>query len=81
MAQRGTAAVRQLRIIELRRGHAFMINSKTLPSNHFYLEYPEGRIVLSTFKSGSRSLIPVRELSDDEALKVRSKFNFDLAWR
>ncbi|MEJ0055544.1 MAG: hypothetical protein WDN75_07745 [Bacteroidota bacterium] len=52
---------------------AFAIRDMDKPS--------KGRIVLSTFKSGSRSLTQVRELSEDEASTVRLTFNLDSAWR
>ena len=46
MEEKGTAAVRKLRIQKLLNGHPFMINSKELISNQGYLEYPDGTIKL-----------------------------------
>jgi hypothetical protein len=40
----GGAAVRKLRLKKLQSGLPFMINSKDLPANHCYLEYPDGMI-------------------------------------
>jgi hypothetical protein len=40
----GNEAVQELRLLKLRNGQAFMINSKDLKSSQCYLEYPDGSI-------------------------------------
>lgn len=42
--KKGTEAVKRLRIQKLEKGLPFIINSKELPSNQCYLEYPGGTI-------------------------------------
>jgi hypothetical protein len=76
--QRGTAAVKRLRITKLRQGRPFMINLKTLPSDQCYLEYPGGKIVLVAYSSKLRDFTPLRELSQDESKKLRSELELEL---
>lgn len=42
----GIAAVKKLRQKKLQSGIPFMINSKELPGNQCYLEYPDGSMML-----------------------------------
>ena len=42
----GTAAVKRLRLKKLSNGLPFMINTKDLPGNQCYMEYPGGTIEL-----------------------------------
>lgn len=70
-------AVRRLRINKLRNGHPFLIYSTALPSRHAYLEYPEGRIVLVTVKSGEHDFTTIRELTHAENTAIRSEFNLE----
>lgn len=71
----GTIAVKKLRIQKLHDGIPFMINSKELPEGQCYLEYPDGSIQLVTIVSGGRDFIPVRTLTKEEVVEVRTKYN------
>ncbi len=55
MKQTGNAAVRRLRKQKFAKGLPFMINSRDLPQNESYLEYPDGRMVI--IKSQVRFII------------------------
>jgi hypothetical protein len=70
----GTEAIKKMRLDKLRNGIPFMINSKELPSNQAYLEYPDGGIVLVMLAKGSRHFTPVRSLSSSEIAIVRNKY-------
>ncbi len=74
LSQIGTNAVRQLRLDKLRQGQPFMINSKELPFNQCYLEYPNGSIVLTTLSKSARDFDVIRELSSLEASVIRNRF-------
>jgi hypothetical protein len=78
LEQRGTNAVRQLRINRLRQGYPFMISSRSLPSNQSYLEYPEGKIMLVTYTRNAKDFTEVRELSRQEISRLREQFDLDL---
>lgn len=69
--------VRRLRISKLRNGNPFLIYSRALPTRHAYLEFPEGRIVLVTIKSGDHDFTTLRELSIEENKAVRREFNLE----
>jgi hypothetical protein len=71
--QKGTAAVKRLRIKKLERGHPFMINSKDLPGNQCYLEYPNGSIALVTISKSSKDFTVLRTLSLDEQNSLRAR--------
>jgi len=73
----GTNAVKRLRISKLRHGNPFMINSKSLPSNQCYLEFPDGRILLVTYSSESRDFVTLRELTSEEGSSLRSRFDLE----
>lgn len=73
---RGTQAVQRLRKLKLKNGHPFMINSKDLPPNQCYLEYPDGKVHLVSISSvTSRNLKILRELSSTESQILRLKFH------
>ncbi len=74
----GNAAVRKLRKGKLQSGLPFMINSKELPSNQCYLEYPDGRIVLVTISKNERDFQLIRNLSAAEILYVREKYGLSM---
>jgi hypothetical protein len=61
--KKGTEAVKCLRIQKLEKGLHFMINSKELPSNQCYLEYPGGSIQLVAIAQSARDFTVIRELS------------------
>lgn len=71
----GTDAVKQLRIDKLTNGLPFMINSKELPSNECYIEYPDGHISLVTLSNSRRDFREIRSLSKMEAAALRKKYN------
>jgi hypothetical protein len=73
--QKGTAAVKRLRIKTLKNGYPFMINSKDLPANQCYLEYPNGSINLVTIAKPAKDFTVIRTLSGEEAELVRDKYN------
>jgi hypothetical protein len=77
LEQLGTNAVRELRINKFKSGNPFLINSKDLPSNQCYLEYANGKIILSSFSSGSHDFVTIRELTDRESATLRSKLELD----
>ena len=70
----GTAAVKRLRIKKLQSGYPFMINSRELPGNQCYLEYPDGSIKLVTIKKSSRDFTIIRELTQQEKKTLRAKY-------
>lgn len=72
--EKGTAAVKRLRIQKLAKGLPFMINSKELPSNQCYLEYPDGSIHLVILSKNARDFDIIRELSTQESRRLRTKF-------
>lgn len=71
----GTAAVKRLRMKKLQNGQPFMINSKDLPGNQCYLEYPNGSMVLVSIVKSARNFTIVRKLSHLEENRVRTRFN------
>lgn len=70
--------VQTLRVNKLRSGNPFLIYSKALPSRHAYLEFPEGRIVIVTVKSGDTDFTTIRELTPEESKAVRTEFSLEL---
>ncbi len=73
----GTAAVRKLRATKLNQGKPFMINSRELPKNFCYLEFPDGKIKLVTLSQDRRDFVVVRELSDIEGTNIRRRFDLE----
>lgn len=71
----GTAAVKRLRIRKLQNGHPFMINSKDLPGNQCYLEYPDGSMALVSILKSARQFTTVRKLSHSEEHGIRTRFD------
>ena len=72
---KGNNAVKRLRKTNFERGLPFMLNSKELPSNQCYLEYPDGRIVLVYVKStDARDFTFIRELTLPETQAIRVKY-------
>lgn len=74
--QIGNEAVRKLRLRKLRKGHPFMINSKDLPSDQCYLEFPDGNIKLVELNDSAKDFTILRILSAEEEQKIRRKYNF-----
>lgn len=73
----GTNAVKRLRVSKLRHGNPFMINSKELPADQCYLEFPDGKIVLVIHSRSTLDFTPLRELSNRERSSLRRKFNLE----
>ena len=74
--QIGSEAVKKLRLQKLRNGRPFMINSKDLPTDQCYLEFPDGSIKLVQLKNSAKDFTVLRTLSTDEEEKIRRKYNF-----
>ena len=72
----GNEAVQELRLQKLRGGYPFMINSKELESNHCYLEYPDGKILLVFLKNAAREFTVIRTLSSAETDLLRKRYGF-----
>ena len=73
----GTNAVRRLRVSKLRHGNPFMINSRELPADQCYLEFPDGKIVLVTLSRSTLDFTPLREPSYLEGSTLRRKFDLE----
>jgi hypothetical protein len=58
-------------------GHPFMINSKTLPTRQFYIEYPSGIIKLAVITKSKRDYEILRELNRQEASELRMKHDLN----
>ena len=71
----GTNAVKKLREKKLQNGLPFMINSKSLPSNQCYLEYPNGTIVIAQIFSSERDFTIVKKLNHNEVIILRNRYN------
>jgi len=62
MKQTGNAAVRRLRKQKFAKGLPFMINSRDLPQNESYLEYPDGRMVIIRISGSLHNFTVVKEI-------------------
>lgn len=71
----GNAAIKRLRLKKLQDGLPFMINSRELPGNQCYLEYPGGTIKLVTMQSSSRDFKVLRELTPNEAAGILARYH------
>lgn len=71
----GTAAVKRLRTKKLKNGQPFMINSKDLPGNQCYLEYPNGSMQLVTIAKSAKDFSIIRTLSRSEQNSILAKYN------
>lgn len=70
----GTEAIRNLRAGKFREGLPFMINSKALPSDQCYLEYPDGTVVHVKLSRSNNDFKIISEFSPQEGLDIRKKF-------
>lgn len=70
----GRKAVEELRINKLNMGFPFMINTKDLPSFHFYLEYPDGIIKIATISKDKLDYKIIAELTLKECDEIRKKY-------
>lgn len=73
----GTFAVKQLRLSKLKHGIPFMINSKELPDNQCYLEFPDGKIFLVTLDKSGMEFARLRELTLLESNDLRKRFDLE----
>ena len=73
--QKGTGAVKKLRLQKLQNGIPFMINSKELPGNQCYMEYPDTSIKLVTISGSGLEFIVLRILTENECNELRQKYN------
>ena len=71
----GSTAVKRLRLSKLKKGHPFMINSNSLPTNQCYIEYPDGNIVLATLSKSSMDFTVIRNLSNSEGKNLLRNFS------
>ena len=75
LEKRGNDAVKRLRTAKHEKGLPFMINSKSLPGNQCYLEYPDGHMELVTLKSTTdQDFTLIRVLSVVERNEVLHNF-------
>ena len=70
----GSKAVRNLRLDKFRKGLPFMINSRELPVEECYMEYPTGIIELVKISRTENIFITIKEVSAKESSLIRSKF-------
>jgi hypothetical protein len=63
-----------LRKSKLNKGLPFMINSRMLPSNQCYLEYPNGSIQLVTLCRNKNDFQVIKELDPEEENAFRKKY-------
>lgn len=67
----GHNTILKVRLNKLRRGKPFMINSPDLPSYQCYMEYADGTIKVEQINDAGTDFKVVRELSADEAARLR----------
>ena len=70
----GLKAIKILRESKFRSGLPFMINSKELPSDQCYLEYPDGSIELVTLSRKDNDFKVMAEFSSEQGKTIRKKF-------
>ena len=75
----GTEAVRRLRIEKLHSGIPFMINSKELPADQCYLEYPAGNIDHVSLAANKHDFVVIRQLTESECSQLRDKHHLSHA--
>lgn len=74
----GNQAIRNLRRSKFVNGQPFMINSKDLPSNMCYLEYPDGKMTLVSIQRELKDFNFIRNLSPVESNEIRQKYNLSM---
>lgn len=77
MKQTGNAAVRRLRKQKFAKGLPFMINSRDLPQNESYLEYPDGRMVIIRVAGSLHNFIVVKEIPAEMSINIRRQYQLD----
>ena len=70
----GIQAIKILRDSKFRNGLPFMINSKELPSDQCYLEYPDGSIELVTLSRKDNDFKVITEFSSEQGEAIRKQF-------
>jgi len=73
--QKGTNAVKKLRLERLGKGLPFMINSRELPAEQCYFEYPDGVIRLVKISTDKTDFVVLKEYSKKESSTIRNKFH------
>jgi hypothetical protein len=73
----GADAVRKLRLLKLQSGRPFMINSRELPTDQCYLEFPDGKIELVSLAANSIDFSVIRELTSEESVLIRVKYQLE----
>ena len=71
----GVRAVKMLRESKLKRGLPFMINSRKLPTDQCYLEYPDGSMVLVILSRKNSDFKVISEFSLEEGSLIRKQNN------
>ena len=71
----GRNAIRTLRENQFKLGEPFMINSKQLPTDQCYLEYPDGLITLVTLSKKESDLKVIATYSTEQSMAIRKQFN------
>lgn len=71
----GTIAVKKLRLEKLGKGLPFMINSRELPGEQCYLEYPNGITKLVRISRSTHDFVMIKEFSQKESSSIRHKFH------
>ena len=74
--QIGNEAVKKLRLQKLRNGRPFMINSRDLPTDQCYLEFPDGTIQLVFLKNAAKEFTVIRTLPLSEEQSLRRVYGF-----
>lgn len=72
LEQIGHKTILKLRLNKLGRGKPFMINSSDLPSHQCYMEYADGEIAIEQINESGNHFEVVRQLSAEEADKLRT---------
>jgi len=73
----GIEAIKSLREHKLKNGQPFMINSKTLPSDQCYMEYPDGSIALVALCRKTSDFKIIGQFSNEEETAIRKKYQLN----
>jgi hypothetical protein len=71
LEQTGRLAVQLLRKSKLEQGYPFMINSRRLPVDQCYREFPDGTIQIVTICHTQKDFKLIRKLTEKEQVSVR----------
>ena len=73
----GILAIKLLRQDKFNKGLPFMINSKALPSDQCYLEYPDGKIELVALSRKDNDFKVIYHFSSEEGYDIKKKYSLD----